>query len=95
MFGTDRLLDDDDIAEATERVRSASARLNGLSPDAPEFQSAKVDYLHALVSHMSMVAVGQAKQHQELATTVDRLESEMKVIRERFAAITRPVAVWQ
>jgi len=93
MFGNDRLLDD--IAEATERVRSASARLKGLSADTPEYQIAKVAYLHALVSHMSMVAVAQAKQHQELATTVDQLESEMKLIRERFAAITRPVAVWQ
>jgi len=42
MFGTDRLFDE--IAEATERVRSASARLKGLSPDAPEYQSAMVAY---------------------------------------------------
>jgi len=93
MVDLDQLLDD--MAEAKGRVKNARERLRKLTPDAPEYQTEKVAYLHALVSHLSMVAVAQAKQHQELVTTVDRLESEMKVIRERFAAITRPVAVWQ
>ena len=93
MLNMDQLLDD--MADAADRVRSASARLKALSPDAPEYQSEKVAYLHAVVSHMSMVAVAQAKQHEELAITVDRLENEMKVMSERFAAVTRPVGVWQ
>jgi hypothetical protein len=62
------------MADAANRVRSASARMKALSPDAPEYQSEKVAYLHVLVAHMSMVAIAQAKQHQELATAVDRLE---------------------
>ena len=93
MLNMDQLLDD--MADAADRVRSASARLKALSPDAPEYQSEKVAYLHAVVSHMSMVAVAQAKQHEELATTVDRLEHEVKVMRERVAAVTQPVGAWQ
>ena len=93
MLNMDQLLDD--MADAADRVRSASARVKALSPDAPEYQSEKVAYLHALVSHMSMVAIAQAKEHQELATAVDRLENEVKMMRERFAAVTRPVGVWQ
>jgi hypothetical protein len=45
-----------------------------LSPDAAEYQCEKVAYLHTLVSHISMVAFVQAKQHQDLTTAVDRLE---------------------
>jgi hypothetical protein len=93
MLKMDQLLDD--MADAADRVRSASARMKAVSPDAPEYQSEKVAYLHALVSHMSMVAIAQAKQHQDLVSAVDRLENEVKVISERFAAITRPVGVWQ
>jgi tripartite-type tricarboxylate transporter receptor subunit TctC len=92
MVDIDRLLGE--MTEAADRMRIARDRLKHLAPDAPNYQSEKVDYLHALVSHMSMVAVAQAEQHQELAATVDRLEEEMKIIRERFAAITRPTAVW-
>jgi hypothetical protein len=91
MIDIDHLLDE--MTEAADRMRVARDRLEELEPGAPDYQSAKVSYLHALLSHMSMVAVAQAEQHQQLAATVDRLEGEMKTLRERFAAITRPVAI--
>ena len=91
MVDIDRLFDE--MTEAAGRIRIARDRFKNLPPDAPNYQSEKVDYLEALLSHMSMVAVAQAEQHQQLAATVDSLEGEMKTLRERFAAITRPIAI--
>jgi hypothetical protein len=91
MIDVDHLLGE--MTEAADHMRVARDRLKELEPDAPDYQSVKVTYLHALLSHMSMVAVAQAEQHQQLAATVDRLEGEMRVLRERFAAVARPIAI--
>ena len=59
MVDIDRLLGE--MTEAADRMRIARERLKQLAPDAPDYQSEKVDYLHALVSHMSMVAVTRGR----------------------------------
>jgi polyhydroxyalkanoate synthesis regulator phasin len=47
-------------------------------------------HLHAVVSHMSMVSVAQAKQHQDLSEEVDRLDGEVRRLQAHLQAIARP-----
>jgi hypothetical protein len=87
----DQLLDD--LDEAAVRMRVARDRMTRIPTDSPQFQTESLLYLHAVVSHMSIVSVAQAKQHQDLAEAFDRLEEEVRDLRARLAAITRPQSV--
>jgi hypothetical protein len=84
----DQLLDD--LDEAAVRMRAARDRMERVSRDSPQFQIESLRYLHAVVSHMSIVSVAQAKQHQDLAEAFDGLQDEVNDLRSRLAAITRP-----
>jgi hypothetical protein len=87
----DKLLDD--LDEAAVRMRVARDRMDRVAPDSSQFQTETIRYLHAVVSHMSIVSVAQAKQHQDLAEAFDRLEEEVRDLRARLTAIARPQSV--
>ena len=88
MVETDQLLED--LEEAKVRLCAARARLKTVPLNSPEFQIEMLSYLHAVVSHMSIVSVAQARQHQDLSEEVDRLEGEVKVLRTKLDAFARP-----
>ena len=88
MIETDQLLED--LEEAKVRLCAARDRVKAIPSDSPAFQGEMVSYLHAVVSHMSIVSVVQARQHQDLSEEVDRLEGEVKVLRARLEAFARP-----
>jgi uncharacterized protein YceH (UPF0502 family) len=88
LIETDQLLDD--LDNAKDRIRLARDHLNGIPRDSKQYQGALLSYLHAVVSHMSIVSVAQAKQHQDLSEEVDRLEGEVKALRTRLDAFARP-----
>jgi len=88
LIETDQLLED--LEEAKVRLCAARDRLKTVPSDSPAFQREMVSYLHAVVSHMSIVSVVQARQHQDLSEEVDRLEGEVKVLRARLEAFARP-----
>lgn len=88
MIETEQLLDD--LEEAKVRLCVARDRVKAAPPDSPEFQSEMLSYFHAAVSHMSIVSVAQARQHQDLSEEVDRLEGEVRVLRAQLEAFARP-----
>jgi len=88
LIETDQLLED--LEEAKVRLCAARDRLKTVPSDSPEFQREMVTYLHAVVSHMSIVSVVQARQHQELSEEVDRLDVEVTTLRAMLEAIARP-----
>ena len=91
MIETDQLLED--LDEAKVRSCIARDRLKGIPHDSAQYQRELLLYLHAVVSHMSIVSVAQAKQHQDLAEAFDRLEEEVRDLRARLTAIARPQSV--
>jgi hypothetical protein len=91
VLDRDQLLDD--LDEAAIRMRRARDRLALVDPDSPQFQAGSLLYLHAVVSHMSIVSVAQAKQHQDLAEAFDLLEVEVRDLRARLNAFARPQAI--
>ena len=91
MIEREQLLDD--LDEAAVRMRVARDRMERVARDSPQFQVESLLYLHAVVSHMSIVSVAQAKQHQDLAEAFEQLEEEVRDLRERLTAIARPQSV--
>jgi hypothetical protein len=88
LIETDQLLGD--LEGAKVRLCAARDRVKTTPIDSPAFQGEMVSYLHAVVSHMSIVSVAQARQHQDLSDEADRLEAEVKGLRAKFEAIARP-----
>ena len=88
MIETDQLLDD--MEDAKGRMRLARDHLNGIPQDSAQYQGALLSYLHAVISHMSIVSVAQARQHQDLSKEIDRLEGEVKVLHTKLDAFARP-----
>jgi hypothetical protein len=88
LIKTDQLLQD--LDEAKVHLQAARSRLNAIHQQSPEYQGALISYLHAVVSHMSIVSVAQAKQHQDLSEEVDRLATEVTALHAQFNAFARP-----
>jgi hypothetical protein len=59
LVETDQLLKD--LKRAKGHLFLTRDRLKAAPTDTPEYQGALLAYLHAVVSHMSTVSVGQAK----------------------------------
>ena len=88
MIKIDQLLED--LEEAKARLQAARSRLNAIPRQSAEYQGALIAYLHAVVSHMSIVSVAQARQHQDLSEDVDRLDAEVTALRAQLNAFARP-----
>jgi hypothetical protein len=88
LIETDQLLED--LDKAKDHLCLTRDRLKAIPSDSPAFQGAMLAYLHAVVSHMSIVSVAQARQHQDLSEEVDRLAGEVNVLRAKLEAIARP-----
>jgi hypothetical protein len=65
------------LETAMRKVVVARDRLKAASPDAPDYQAARIDYLEATVHHLAVLAIAQSRQYEDLAEEVTELRARV------------------
>jgi hypothetical protein len=66
-----------ELQTAMRKVVVARDRLKAASPDAPDYQATKIDYLEATVHHLAVLAIAQSRQYEDLSEEVTELRARV------------------
>jgi hypothetical protein len=70
-----------ELEKAMRDVVVARDRLNAASPDSPEYQATKIEYLEATVHHLAVLAIAQSRQYEDLSEEVTELRARVNSLR--------------
>ena len=70
-----------ELEKAMRDVVVARDRLNAASPDSPEYQATKIEYLEATVHHLAVLAIAQSRQYEDLSEEVTDLRGRVNSLR--------------
>jgi hypothetical protein len=70
-----------ELEKAMRNVVVARDRLNAASPDSPEYQATKIEYLEATVHHLAVLAIAQSRQYEDLSEEVTELRARVNSLR--------------
>ena len=70
-----------ELERAMRNVVIARDRLNAASPDSPEYQATKMEYLEATVHHLAVLAIAQSRQYEDLSEEVTHLRARVNSLR--------------
>jgi hypothetical protein len=66
-----------ELETAMRKVIVARDRLKAASPDSPDYQATKMEYLEATVHHLAVLAIAQSRQYEELSEEVTELRARV------------------
>jgi hypothetical protein len=70
-----------ELEKAMRNVVVARDRLNAASPDSPEYQAIKIEYLEATVHHLAVLAIAQSRQYEDLSEELTKLRVRVNSLR--------------
>jgi hypothetical protein len=70
-----------ELEKAMRDVVVARDRLNAASPDSPQYQVTKIEYLEATVHHLAVLAIAQSRQYEDLSEEVTELRARVNSLR--------------
>jgi hypothetical protein len=70
-----------ELEKAMRDVVVARDRLNAASPDSPEYQATKIEYLEATVHHLAVLAIAQSRQYEDLYEELTKLRVRVNSLR--------------
>jgi hypothetical protein len=70
-----------ELETAMRKVIVAHGRLKAASPDSPEYQATKIEYLEATVHHLAVLAIAQSRQYEDLSEEVTELRARVNALR--------------
>jgi hypothetical protein len=70
-----------ELEKAMRDVVVARDRLNAASPDSPDYQATKIEYLEATVHHLAVLAIAQSRQYEDLSEEVTELRARVNSLR--------------
>ena len=70
-----------ELEKAMRDVVVARDRLNAASPDSPEYQATKIEYLEATVHHLAVLAIAQSRQYEDLSEELTKLRVRVNSLR--------------
>jgi hypothetical protein len=70
-----------ELETAMRKVIVARDRLEAASPNSPDYQAARLEYLEATVHHLAVLAIAQSRQYEDLSEELVELRAEVKASR--------------
>jgi hypothetical protein len=70
-----------ELETAMRKVVVARDRLQAASPDTPDYQAARTEYLEATVHHLAVLAIAQSRQYEDLSEEVTELRARVNALR--------------
>ena len=70
-----------ELEKTMRKVIVARDRLKAASPDSPEYQATKIEYLEATVHHLAVLAIAQSRQYEDLSEEVSELRARVNSLR--------------
>ena len=70
-----------ELEKAMRNVVVARDRLKAASPDSPDYQAARIEYLEATVHHLAVLAIAQSQQYEDLSQEVTELRTRVNSLR--------------
>ena len=70
-----------ELETAMRKVIVARDRLKAASPNSPDYQATKMEYLEATVHHLAELAIAQSRQYEELSEEVTELRARVNALR--------------
>jgi hypothetical protein len=70
-----------ELETAMRKVVVARDRLKAASPDSPDYQATKMEYLEATVHHLAVLAIAQSRQYEDLSEEVAALRARVNSLR--------------
>jgi hypothetical protein len=73
-----------ELEKAMRKVVVARDRLKAASPDTPDYQAARIEYLDATVHHLAVLAIAQSRQYEDLSEEVTELRTHVNAHNPRM-----------
>ena len=70
-----------ELETAMRKVIVARDRLETASPNSPDYQEARIEYLEATVHHLAVLAIAQSRQYEDLSEEVTELRARVNALR--------------
>jgi hypothetical protein len=70
-----------ELETAMRKVIVARDQLKAASPDSPDYQATKMEYLEATVHHLAVLAIAQSRQYEDLSQEVTELQGRVNALR--------------
>jgi hypothetical protein len=70
-----------ELETAMRKVIVARHRLEAASPNSPDYQEARIEYLEATVHHLAVLAIAQSRQYEDLSEEVTELRARVNSLR--------------
>jgi cell division protein FtsB len=71
------------LETAMRKVVVARDRLKAASPDTPDYQAARIEYLEATVHHLAVLAIAQSRQYEDMSEEVAELRARVNDLNPR------------
>jgi hypothetical protein len=66
-----------ELETAMRKVIVARDRLEAASPNSPDYQEARIEYLEATVHHLAVLAIAQSRQYEDLSEEMTELRARV------------------
>jgi hypothetical protein len=66
-----------ELETAMRKVIVARHRLEAASPNSPDYQDARIEYLEATVHHLAVLAIAQSRQYEDLSGEMTELRARV------------------
>jgi hypothetical protein len=66
-----------ELETAMRKIIVARDRLEAASPNSPDYQEARIEYLEATVHHLAVLAIVQSRQYEDLSEEMTELRARV------------------